>query len=286
MQQIRYMISSSATAITIQEAGLLDLVAGGYREDHNFSISTCSNTGVKITSHAVKHGRFSTQDVAAQYHYKDATINVKADLESKSPISATLTLSRKFLPSLNTTASLKLPNYNSSTLRAQYFPKHAGLAMSVSLYHTSKIQLSASVGTSSFAFGIQTEYNITSKQFREFDAGISMTKPNHEASITMGNKGDFLRASYIHYFDRKKKVAAAAVISRRFSKKENTLIVGGSWIMDNLTTVKARFDYHGKMKMLLQHKIKPKSRLTVSSEFDTKAINKIPGIGLTLSLVL
>lgn len=142
------------------------------------------------------------------------------------------------------------------------------------------------MGTSSLAFGIQTKYEIASRQFRDIDAGFSMTKPNYDASITMGNKGDFLRASYIHYFDHKKKVAAAAVISHRFSKKENALTVGGSWIMDNIATVKARVDDRGKIMMLLQYGIKSKSCLTIASEFDTKSLNKIPGIGLAFSLVL
>ncbi|KAG6736703.1 mitochondrial outer membrane protein porin 2-like isoform X1 [Populus alba x Populus x berolinensis] len=292
----------------------LDLVEAGYSKDHKFSISTCSTTGAKLTSSAVKRGQLSTASVAAQYKYKDATINVIVD--SKSPISTTLTLSRKFppslnisvslkfpkydssmisttltlsrkfLPSLNTSASLKLPKYDSSTLQAQYFHKYAALATSFSLHHTPKIQLSASAGTSTLAFGIQTKYEIASRQFREIDAGFSMTKPNYDASITMGNKGDFLRASYIHYFDHKKKVAAAAVISRRFSKKENALTVGGSWIMDNITTVKARVDDRGKIMMLLKYGIKSKSCLTIASEFDTKSLNKIPGIGLAFSLVL
>ncbi|KAB5520679.1 hypothetical protein DKX38_024998 [Salix brachista] len=290
-----------------------DLVAAGYSKDLKFSISTCSTNGVKLTSHAVKRGRIPTAIVAAQHKYKDVIIDVEAD--SKSPISTTLTLSkkllpsldtsaslklsndsnmisttltlsRKFLPSLNTCASLKLPNYDSSTLQAQYFHKYAALAMSFPLHHTSKIQLSASAGTSSLAFGVQTKYEIASRQFREFDAGFSMTKPNYDASITLGNKGDFLRASYIHYFDHKKKVAAAAVISHRFSKKENALTVGGSWIMDNITTVKARLDDRGKIMMLLQYGIKSKSCLTITSEFDTKSFNKIPGIGLAFSCAL
>ncbi|KAI5604098.1 hypothetical protein POPTR_001G294100v4 [Populus trichocarpa] len=267
----------------------LDLVEAGYSKDHKFSISTCSTTGAKLTSRAVKRGQLSTASVAAQYKYKDATINVIVD--SKSPISTTLTLSRKFLPSLNISASLKLPKYDYSTisttltLSRKFLPSlNTSASLKLPKYDSSK--LSASVGTSSLAFGIQTKYEIASRQFREIDAGFSMTKPNYDASITMGNKGDFLRASYIHYFDHKKKVAAAAVISHRFSKKENALTVGGSWIVDNITTVKARVDDRGKIMMLLQYGIKSKSCLTIASEFDTKSLNKIPGIGLAFSLVL
>ncbi|KAG6789715.1 hypothetical protein POTOM_005839 [Populus tomentosa] len=298
----------------------LDLVEAGYSKDHKFSISTCSTTGAKLTSSAVKRGQLSTASVAAQYNYKDATINVIVD--SKSPVNFNNSNIKQKVPSIpeyfcfTEIAKIRFQHgYNiyhelalgmdqlypqmqrqpgisaikmivRRKLQAQYLHKYAALATSFSLHHTPKIQLSASAGTSSLAFGIQTKYEIASRRFREIDAGFSMTKPNYDASITMGNKGDFLRASYIHYFDHKKRVAAAAVISHRFSKKENALTVGGSWIMDNITTVKARVDDRGKIMMLLKYGIKSKSCLTIASEFDTKSLNKIPGIGLAFSLVL
>ena len=100
------------------------------------------------------------------------------------------------------------------------------------------------------------------------------------------NKGDFLRASYIHYFDHERKVAAVAVIGRTLSRKENAFAVGASWIMDDLTTIKARFDSRGKLVTVLRHKIKPKSYFTISGEFEPKALDKTPEIRLGLSLVL
>ena len=55
--------------------------------------------------------------------------------------------------------------------------------------------------------------------------------------------------------------------------------------MDNLTAIKARFDNHGMIVILLQNEIKTKSNL-ISTKFDAKAIDNRPAIGLTLSLVL
>jgi voltage-dependent anion channel protein 2 len=97
------------------------------------------------------------------------------------------------------------------------------------------------------------------------------------------NKGILLRASYAHYFDHEK-VAEAAVVSRMLSEKENVLVVGGTWIMDDKTTVKARFDSRGKLVTLLHHKIKPKTCIKISSEFDPKALDRIPIIRYGLSL--
>lgn len=99
-----------------------------------------------------------------------------------------------------------------------------------------------------------------------------------------GDKGDTIRASYIHHLDQLKKSAAVGEITRRFSTNENTFTVGGSYAVDNLTVVKTKLNNHGKLGTLLQHEIIPKSILTISSEFDTKALDKTPKFGVALAL--
>lgn len=99
-----------------------------------------------------------------------------------------------------------------------------------------------------------------------------------------GDKGDTIKASYIHHLDELKKSAAVGEITRRFSTNENTFTVGGSYAVDNLTTVKLKLNNHGKLGALLQHELIPKSSLTISSEFDTKALEKTPKFGVALAL--
>ncbi|KAJ6986339.1 hypothetical protein NC653_024047 [Populus alba x Populus x berolinensis] len=99
-------------------------------------------------------------------------------------------------------------------------------------------------------------------------------------------KGDDLGATYSHYFDRERKFAAAAKITRRFSIKENIVMVGGSWNMDHRTTIKSRFDNLGNLATLIEYEIKPKSNLTISTVFNAESLDTFPGIGLILSLVL
>lgn len=71
-------------------------------------------------------------------------------------------------------------------------------------------------------------------------------------------KGDDLGATYSHYFDRERKFAAAAKITRRFSIKENIVMVGGSWTMATL----------------IEHEIKPKSNLTISTVFNANPLTR------------
>ncbi|KAF8410221.1 hypothetical protein HHK36_002744 [Tetracentron sinense] len=258
-----------------------DLLTKDYSCDHKFSISTYSDAGVALTSTAVKKGGLSTGDVAAQYKYKNTLIDVKVDTESN--ISTTLTV-LEILPSTKTIASFKLPNYNSGKLEVQYFHDHATFTTAVALNKYPAVDLSATMGTPSIVFGAEASYETTSGSFIKYNAGFSVTKPDSSASIILADKGDTIRASYVHHLDQLKRSSAVGEITRRFSTNENTFTVGGSCAVDPLTVVKAKLNNHGKLGALLQHELKPKSVLTISGEFDTKALEKHPRFGLVLAL--
>ncbi|KAK3193033.1 hypothetical protein Dsin_024343 [Dipteronia sinensis] len=102
-------------------------------------------------------------------------------------------------------------------------------------------------------------------------------------SPALSNKGDLLKALYMHHFDQPMKVAVATEISRRFSTKENTLTVGGSSEVDRRTALKVKLDNHGKLNTLLLHRFKHMSSLLVSSEIDMKGLDKTTRIGLAVA---
>ena len=80
------------------------------------------------------------------------------------------------------------------------------------------------------------------------------------------------------------KTGVAGEITKRLSTNENTFTVGGSYAVDRLTMVKAKLDNHGKLGAILQHEIIKKLLLTLSTELDTKALDKTPRFGLALAL--
>ncbi|KAK7406453.1 hypothetical protein VNO78_08079 [Psophocarpus tetragonolobus] len=258
-----------------------DLLTKDYCSDQKLTVSSYSSAGVALTSTAVKKGGLSTGDVAALYKYKNTIIDVK--LDTASIISATLTFT-DILPYTKTIASFKLPNYNSGKLEVQYFHDHATLTTAVALKQSPIIDVSAIVGTPSIAFGAEAGYDTTSGGFTKYAAGISVTRSDSSASVILGDKGDSIKASYLHHLDLLKKSAAVAEITRKFSTNENTFTVGGSFAVDHLTQVKARLNNHGKLGALLQHEIIPKSVLTISGEIDTKALDKNPRFGLAIAL--
>ncbi|ESW28711.1 hypothetical protein PHAVU_002G011300 [Phaseolus vulgaris] len=258
-----------------------DLLTRDYNSDKKLTVSSYSSAGVALTSTAVKKGGVSTGDVAALYKYKNTIIDVK--LDTASIISTTLTFT-DVLPSTKTIASFKLPDYNSGKLEVQYFHDHATLTTAVALNQSPVIDVSATVGTPSIAFGGEAGYDSTSGRFTKYTAGISVTKADSSASIILGDKGDSIKASYLHHLDLLKKSAAVAEITRKFSTNENIFTVGGSFAVDPLTQVKARLNNQGQLGALLQHEIIPKSVLTISGEIDTKALDKKPRFGLGIAL--
>ncbi|KAK4477444.1 hypothetical protein RD792_016667 [Penstemon davidsonii] len=258
-----------------------DLLTRDYLSDHKFSVSTYSESGVALTTSTVKKGGYSSGDVAAQYAYKNTFADVKVDTESN--ISAILSVA-DIVPSSKTIATLKFPNYESGKVEVQYFHPHASLSAAVGLSQAPPVDFSVTLGTPTFALGAEAGYETTSGKLTKYTAGITITKPESCASVILGDKGDTIRASYIHYMDQLKKTAAVGEITRKFSTNENTFTVGGSYAVDPLTLVKVKLNNHGTLGAVLQHEVIRKSLVTISSEFDTKALDKTPKFGVSLAL--
>lgn len=96
------------------------------------------------------------------------------------------------------------------------------------------------------------------------------------------DKGQTLKASYIHSVDPFN--AVAAELTHRFSTYESSFSIGSSHTIDPCTVVKTRFSDNGKLALLGQREWRPKSLITVSAEYDSKAFNAAPKLGLALAL--
>ncbi|KAK1559897.1 hypothetical protein Q3G72_019702 [Acer saccharum] len=248
-------------------------------KDH---VKGCSTTTVVTFSSAVENGRHSNSNIAAKYAYKNATVDVNVD--SKSNLSATIGFHGQFLPSTKTIATLKLPDYSSSKLKFQYLYKHNALVTSLVLSQSPSVRLTATIGNPTMAFRMKAVCK--TGHGSNYDAGIHLANPNCNASIILANKCDLLKASYVHRFHQPVKIAVGAEITRRYSTKETTFTVAGSCKVDQMTTLTARVNNHGKLDTLLLRKIRRKFSLSISGEFDTKALDKVPRIGLVLALML
>uniref|UniRef100_A0A2P2K6G6 Mitochondrial outer membrane protein porin 2-like n=1 Tax=Rhizophora mucronata TaxID=61149 RepID=A0A2P2K6G6_RHIMU len=187
-------------------------------------------------------------------------------------------------PSTKAIASLILPDYNSGKLEVQYFHEHASFTTAVGLKKHPALDFSVAIGTPSIAFGAEATYITTSGELAKYNAGVSLTKPDSNASVILADKGDSIRVSYLHHLTHLNGGSVVTEINRQFSTNENTLTVGCSYVVNSQTLLKAKLNNHGSLGALLQHELRPKSFLTVSGAFDTKALQKTPKFGLALSL--
>ncbi|RRT59252.1 hypothetical protein B296_00022064 [Ensete ventricosum] len=217
-----------------------------------------------LTSAAVKKGGLYSFDVGTEYKYKNTLIGVKIDTDSN--------------------VCLLKSIFYCIQLEVQYLHHHASVASVVALKQNPLVEFSGTVGAQGIAFGAEAGFDTASGTFTKYTAGIGLTKPEYNVSIILADKGDTIRASYMYHLDEKQKSSVVAEIVRRFSINENTMTVGGQHALDPQTTVKARLNNSGKLGALLQHELKPKSILTISGEFDTKALERTPKFGLALAL--
>ena len=75
-----------------------------------------------------------------------------------------------------------------------------------------------------------------------------------------------------------------AEMTHGLSTNENSFTIGSSHAIDISTVVKTRLSDNGKVAMLCQREWRPKSLITFSAEYDSKASNAAPKLGLALAL--
>ncbi|MBA0667342.1 hypothetical protein Goklo_000442 [Gossypium klotzschianum] len=234
------------------------MLSKGYCHDESLNISTQSCNGVIGTLTVRRHGRRPAANIGARYDHTNAAIAVNFFYSNfvASTISTTLDFGREYLPSTNINASLRFPEHGSSKLNLKFQQsfRNAALSISVGLNQSPDILLSAAIATSSIACGIETKYKTASHCFTRIHASFW---PVEEDS-------------------------AFVEVTRRLSNNKCSLAVGVSCIVDNLTTAKATLNDRGKLRPLLLHKIKLNSSLNISAEFNMKALDNIPRIGLAL----
>ncbi|KAL6641087.1 hypothetical protein ACP70R_019268 [Stipagrostis hirtigluma subsp. patula] len=235
--------------------------------------------GCGVTSTAVKKGGLNSLDISSVYKHKNTDVSINVDSESN--ISATLTV-LEALPYTNLVTSIKLPNYIAGELELQCFHEYASFAAVVGMKPSLVVELSGTVGGQGVSIGAEGRYDAAKQKFTKFSAGMGVTKQDFHAAFVLADKGDTIKVSSLYHFDEKQKVSAVAEFKRKLSSSKNRLTVGGLYTVDAKTLVKARLSNTGKLAALLQHKFETKSFVTISGEFNTKALDRLPKIGLAL----
>ncbi|CAF2103717.1 unnamed protein product [Brassica napus] len=258
-----------------------DLLYKDHNSDQKFSITTQSPAGVGITSSGTKKGDSLLGDVSLQLKQKNITTDLKVSTDNTVLITATVD---EAAPGLKSIFSFRAPDQNSGKIELQYLHEYAGISTSMGLTQNPTVNFSAVMGTNVLAAGTDVSFDTKSGNFTKINAGLSFTKDDLVASLTLNDKGDSVNASYYHIVNPLFNTAVGAEVNHKFSTNVNTITVGTQHSLDPLTTVKARVNSAGIANALIQHQWTPSSFFTISGEVDTKAIDKNAKVGLALSL--
>lgn len=148
------------------------------------------------------------------------------------------------------------------------------------------VSLSGVVGSPQVFLGTDIVFNISARAFNRIDAGLSLRFPSLEASLTLNDKLDSLRASCHHIVNPLAQTAVAAELKHRFSTSDTSITMGTQQAITTSTLAKARVDTKGKVGALIQQQFFQKLYLSIAGEVDFRqnSLNWIPKIGMTIAL--
>nr|ALY05855.1 voltage-dependent anion channel protein 2 [Fraxinus mandshurica] len=258
-----------------------DLLTKDYNYDQKFSLTIPSSTGMGLTAVGVKKDNIFVGDINSHYKSGNTAVDVKVDTYSNVTTKVTLT---DLLPSTKAAVSFSIPDHKSGKLDVEHARDGVAMNSSIGLNPTPLLELAAAIGCSDVAFGGEIGFDTASSSFTKYNAGISFNKPDFSAALILMDKGQTLKASYVHLVNPLSGTEVAAEMTHRFSTLENGFCIGSVHRVDPFTVVKTRFTENGKVALLGQREWRPKSLVTVSAEYDTKTTSATPKLGLAIAI--
>ncbi|XP_057968596.1 mitochondrial outer membrane protein porin 4 isoform X2 [Malania oleifera] len=239
------------------------------------------STGLGLTITGLKKDQIFVGDMSALYKSGNTAVDVKVDTYSN--VAVKVTLDNVFLCT-KTAFSFKIPDHKSGKLDVDYRHQHAAINSSIGLNPSPLLELAGAFGTKDLSLGGEIGFDTASASFTKYNAGISFSKPDFSAALILMDKGQRLKASYVHSVIPLEGTIVVAEMIHGLSTYGNSFTLGSSHAVDPYTVVKTRFSDNGQVAMLCQREWRPKSLITFSAEYDSKAMNSAPKLGLALAL--
>ncbi|KAK3161755.1 hypothetical protein QOZ80_1BG0081020 [Eleusine coracana subsp. coracana] len=259
-----------------------DLLYRDFQTDQKFTLTTYASNGAAITASSTKKNEAILSEIQTQLKHNGVTVDVKAT--SDSLLLTTITTEDLGVPGLKKIVTIPFPYQTAGKAELQYLHEYTGISASVGLNSKPLVNLSGVVGNKVVAVGADVAYDTATGNLTKYNAGFSVTNADLIAAVTLNNKGDSLTGSYYHLVNAGNNTAVGAEMTHSFSSNQNTITFGSQHALDPSTTVKARYNNHGLASALIQHEWRPKSFFTLSTEVDTKAIEKSSKVGVSLVL--
>ncbi|KAJ7956343.1 Mitochondrial outer membrane protein porin [Quillaja saponaria] len=196
----------------------------------------------------------------------------------------------QIVPGLSSLIKFDIPD--SGKVELQSLHDYAGITGCIGLIRNSSrgydpvVSFSGVAGTTFLSLGGNLAFDIATKTFNKWNAGLTINTAFLIASLKLNDKFDTLKASCYHAVNPVTRTAIAAELKHRFSTNEIVATIGAQHALFPSTLVKARVNTHGMAGALIQQELWQKVFITLAGEVDFRDMIKLPTVGLSLALRL
>ncbi|CAI5468393.1 unnamed protein product [Closterium sp. Yama58-4] len=246
-----------------------ELLFKHYAYDHSINISTKTDSGLKFQTASVKKGDEVSCDVKTEVEIGNVEAEFKLDTKSKLYFKAVY---EDLAPGLKLALTGIVPDSKATKAELTYKQELLHVNATVGLVTQPVFEGALAVGTKGVVVGAELGYDTATNSATKYNLGVAYSESDFSASLLIADKLDTLKAAYFQKV--KKDVEVAAEAAHKLSKSDTTFTAGASFELDPLTEAKLRFNNRGTVAALLQHEFRPKSKVTIAGEVDSKALDK------------
>eukprot|EP00475_Leptophrys_vorax_P026971 TRINITY_DN3839_c0_g1_i1.p1 TRINITY_DN3839_c0_g1~~TRINITY_DN3839_c0_g1_i1.p1 ORF type:complete len:275 (-),score=62.42 TRINITY_DN3839_c0_g1_i1:109-933(-) len=258
-----------------------EILYKGYAYDHSINISTKTDSGLKFQTASVKKGDELSCDVKTELEFGNVETEFKLDTKSKLAFKAVY---EDLAPGLKLALSGVIPDQKATKAELTYKQPLIHATGAVGLVTQPVLEAAFALGAHGVVVGAEAGYDTATGAATKYNVGIAYAESDFSAALLIADKVDTLKASYFQKV--KKDVEIALEATHKLSKSDTTFTAGASFELDPLTEAKVRFNNRGIVAALIQHEFRPKSKVTIAGEVDSKALDKSAKVGLAIALKL
>ncbi|KAF6172102.1 hypothetical protein GIB67_029520 [Kingdonia uniflora] len=193
---------------------------------------------------SLKRDRLFVSSISTQHKSRSTIVDVKVYIHSN--VSTTVVV-REIFTCTKVVLSFKIPDHKSSKVSTfvtvsikLLIPPHMkifyrAITSCIGLTPTPFLEGSVSIGTKESSLGGEVGLDTSTASFTKYNAGIGMVKPDFSTSLILGDKGEMLKASYIHIVNHLKGATVGAKISHKLSIFDGSFAIGSFYALDPLT---------------------------------------------------
>lgn len=258
-----------------------DLLYKGYAYDHSINVSTKTDSGLKFNTTSAKKGDEVSCDVKTEVEFGNIETEFKLDTKSRLAFKAVY---EDLAPGLKVALSGVIPDQKATKAELTYKQPLIHATGTVGLVTQPILEATFAVGSHGVVFGAEAGFDTASNNATKYNVGVAYSEKDFSAALLIADKADTLKATYFQKVKKDVEISVEAV--HKLSKSDTTFTAGACFQLDPLTESKIRFNNRGTVAALIQHEFRPKSKVTIAGEVDSKALDKSGKVGLAIALKL